>query len=177
MKTIFYNALLIGALTVAAFGATKPDQTATVAIGGKNITIKYSSPAVNGRTGKIFTKDGLIGGDDHYPVWRAGANAATALHTDVALVLGELTVPAGDYTLFVNIANPAAWELIVNKQTGQGGLDYDAKQDLGKVKMTMTKPPALVEQLTYTLASTGGNKGKLTLSWENVVASVNFTTK
>jgi len=42
MKTIFYNALLIGAITVAAFGATKPDQTATVAIGGKNITIKYS---------------------------------------------------------------------------------------------------------------------------------------
>ncbi len=177
MKTIVCNALLLGALSFAAFGATKADQTATVAIGGKNITIKYSSPAVNGRTGKIFSKDGLISGDDHYPVWRAGANAATALHTDVALDLGGLTVPAGDYTLFVNIANPAAWELIVNKQTGQGGLDYDGKQDLGKVKMTMSKPPALVEQLSYTLASTGGNKGKLTLSWENVVASVNFTTK
>jgi len=26
-------------------------------------------------------------------------------------------------------------------------LDYDAKQDLGRVKMTMSKPPALVEQL------------------------------
>ena len=177
MKTTIYNALLLGALSVAAFAATKADQTATVAIGGKNITIKYSSPAVNGRTGKIFTKDGLIGGDDHYPVWRAGANAATALHTDVALDLGGLAVPAGDYTLFVNIANPAAWELIVNKQTGQGGLDYDGKQDLGKVKMTMTKPAAPVEQLSYTLASTGGNKGKLTLSWENFVASVNITTK
>ena len=177
MKTIVYNALLLGALSVAAYSATKADQTATVAIGGKNITIKYSSPAVNGRTGKIFSKDGLISGDDHYPVWRAGANAATALHTDATLVLGDLTLAPGDYTLFVNIANPAAWELIVNKQTGQGGLDYDGKQDLGKVKMTMAKPPSLVEQLTYTLASTGGNKGKLTLSWENVVASVNFTTK
>jgi len=177
MKTTLYNALLLGAISVAAFAATKADQTATVAIGGKNITIKYSSPAVNGRTGKIFSKDGLISGDDHYPVWRAGANAATALHTDAALDLGGLAVPAGDYTLFVNIANPAAWELIVSKQTGQGGLDYDAKQDLGKVKMTVTKAPALVEQLTYTLAATGGNKGKLTLSWENVVASVNFTTK
>jgi hypothetical protein len=28
-----------------------------------------------------------------------------------------------------------------------------------------------------TLASTGGNKGKLTLEWENVVASVDFTAK
>ena len=177
MKTILYNALLVSALSVAAFAATKADQTATVAIGGKNITIKYSSPAVNGRTGKIFSKDGLISKDDHYPVWRAGANGATALHTDATLMLGDLTLAPGDYTLFVNISNPAAWELIVNKQTGQGGLDYDAKQDLGKVKMAVSKPPALVEQLSYTLASTGGNKGKLTLSWENVVASVNFTTK
>jgi len=174
MKTLLYSALL---LSTAAFGETKADQTATVAIGGKNITIKYSSPAVNNRAGKIFSKDGLISHDDHYPVWRAGANAATALHTDATLTLGGMTLAPGDYTLFVNIANPAAWELIVSKQTGQGGLDYDAKQDLGKVKMTMSKPPSMVEQLVYTLAATGGNKGKLTLSWENMAGSVDFTAK
>jgi len=177
MKTTLFTALALAALSLTAFAATKPDQTATVAIGGKNITVKYSSPAVNGRTGKIFTKDGLIGGDANYPVWRAGANNATVLHTDAALDLGGLNLAPGDYSLFVNIANPAAWELIVNKQTGQQGLDYDAKQDVGKVKMTMSKPPALVEQLIYTLTSAGGNKGVLKLSWENVAASVNFTTK
>ena len=59
-------------------------------------------------------------------------------------MIGSLSVP-GDYTLFVNLANPAAWELIVNKQTGQSGLEYDAKQDLGRVKMTVSAP-ALVEQ-------------------------------
>ena len=177
MKTNVYHALLMATLSIAAFGATKPDQTATVAIGGKNITVKYSSPAVNGRTGKIFSKDGLISGDDHYPVWRAGANNATVLHTDAALDLGGLSLAPGDYSLFVNIANPAAWELIVNKQTGQSGLDYDSKQDVGKVKMTMGKPPALVEQLIYTLTSAGANKGVLKLSWENAAASVNFTVK
>ena len=177
MKTTLFTALALAALSLTALAATKPDQTATVAIGGKNITVKYSSPAVNGRTGKIFTKDGLIGGDANYPVWRAGANNATVLHTDAALDLGGLNLAPGDYSLFVNIANPAAWELIVNKQTGQQGLDYDAKQDVGKVKMTMSKPPALVEQLIYTLTSAGGNKGVLKLSWENVAASVNFTTK
>ncbi len=56
-------------------------------------------------------------------------------------MIGSLSVPKGDYTLFVNLANPAAWELIVNKQTGQSGLEYDGKQDLGRVKMTMSKPP------------------------------------
>src|SRR5664279_6573 len=79
--------------------------------------------------------------------------------------------------LWVNVANPASWVLIVNKQTGQSGTDYDAKQDLGSVKMTMSKPTAMVEQLKYTLSAAGGNKGKLQLAWENVAASVNFTVK
>ena len=175
------NKLLTCTLAVLAAGlalcATKADQTATATIAGKTITIKYSSPAVNGRQGKIFSKDGLISGDQTYPVWRAGANAATALHTDADLTLGTLSVPKGDYTLFVNLANPDGWELIVNKQTGQSGLDYDAKQDLGRVKMTMSKPAAMVEQLKYTITGTGGNKGKLQLEWENHVASVAFTVK
>ena len=41
----------------------------------------------------------------------------------------------------------------------------------------MSKPVALVEDLNYTLGDEGGNKGKLSLSWENVVASVPFTVK
>ncbi len=177
MKTILISAGVLIAAACLAPAETKSGQSESVTIGGKTITIKYSSPAVNNRVGKLFGKDGTIGSDDHYPVWRAGANAATAFHTDADLDLGGLAVPKGDYTLFVNLANPASWELIVNKQTGQSGLEYDAKQDLGRVKMTMSKPSALVEQLKYTLSSTGGNKGKLQLAWENVIASVNFTVK
>jgi hypothetical protein len=146
-------------------------------IGGKAITITYNSPRVNGRAGHIFSKDGLISQNPHYPVWRAGANAATKLHTDADLVIGGLTVPKGDYTLFVNIADPDNWELIVNKQTGQWGLAYDKAQDLGQVKMTMSKPPALVEELKYTIKDLGGNKGKLSLAWENHVASVQINVK
>ena len=175
MKSILTCAAVFVALTLA-FAETKAGLTESATIAGKKISIQYSSPAVNGRTGKLFGKDGTISQDSTYPVWRGGANAATALHTDAALDLGGLAVPKGDYTLFVNLTNPASWELIVNKQTGQSGLEYDAKQDLGHVKMTMAKPPALVEQLKYTLSNTGG-KGKLQLAWENVVASVNFTVK
>ena len=34
--------------------------------------------------------------------------------------------------------------------------------------MTMSKPPAMVEDLNYTLTDDGGNKGTLTLAWEDV---------
>jgi hypothetical protein len=149
-----------------------PPATESATIGGSLVTITYSSPRVNGRAGHIFAKDGLIGHDNTYPVWRAGANAATKLHTQADLTVGGLKVPAGDYTLFVDVSDPDAWVLIVNKQTGQWGTVYDKAQDLGRVKMTMSKPLAPVENLKYTLASLGGTTGKLTLEWENHSASV-----
>jgi hypothetical protein len=149
-----------------------PPATESAAIAGKAITITYNSPGVKGRAGHIFGKDGLISHDSTYPVWRAGANAATKLHTDADLTLGGLKVPKGDYTLYVDITDPDSWVLIVNKQTGQWGTIYDKAQDLGRVKMTMSKPLALVENLKYTIAGLGGTTGKLTLEWENHSASV-----
>jgi hypothetical protein len=151
-----------------------PPETATATIAGHTITIKYSSPRVHGREGKIFGNDGLISHDPHYPVWRAGANAATTLTTDTDIKIGDLNVPKGTYTLFVDIANPNAWELIVSKKTGEWGLAYDPTQDLGRVKMKMTRPLSMVENLTYSISPLSGPTGKITLEWENHSAQVLF---
>ena len=164
------------ALATAAFGQSPP-ATESRTIAGKTITIQYSSPRVDGRVGKLFGKDGRIGQDPTYPVWRAGANPATSLHTGADLDLAGLMVPKGNYTLFVDISDPDHWQLIVNRQTGQWGLTYNKGQDLGRVKMTMSKPPAPIEDLKYVIADKGGNKGTLTLEWENHVATVPFTVK
>jgi hypothetical protein len=170
---VFAGLLLVAATLSAQQGPPKsPPATESATIGGKAITITYNSPRVNGRAGQLFGKDGRISKDPHYPIWRAGANPATKLHTDADLMLGSLMVPKGNYTLFVDISDPDNWVLIVNKQTGQWGLAYDKAQDLGQTKMTMSKPPALVEELKYTIKSSGGNDGTLTLSWENHSASV-----
>jgi hypothetical protein len=144
-----------------------PPQQATGTIGGHTVTIDYSAPSVKGREGKIFTKDGLISKNPHYPVWRAGANGATTLTTDANLKIGDISVPAGKYTLFVDISDPDNWVLIVNKKTGEWGLAYDGSADLGKTKMEMGKPAQMVEQLKYTISN-----GKLTLAWEDHEASV-----
>jgi hypothetical protein len=177
MKSLFVcTSLLLAttALTAQQKAIASPPETASATIGGKSISIKYSSPGVKGREGKIFTSDGLISHDPHYPVWRAGANAATTLKTDANLKIGDLEVPAGTYTLFVDISDPGNWTLIVSKATGEWGLAYDPSKDLGKTKMMTTKPPAMVENLKYILKDDGGGKGTLTLAWEDVSASVNF---
>ena len=172
-RFLICTGLLAAATTLFAQGnPASPPEKASATIGGKAITITYSSPAVRGRQGHIFTKDGLISHNPHYPVWRAGANAATTLETNGDLQIGSLTVPKGTYTLFVDIADPDQWVLIVNKKTGEWGLAYDASQDLGKVKMQMSAPPSMVENLTYTIDDLGGGKGKITLAWENHAASV-----
>jgi hypothetical protein len=152
-----------------------PRSEATVTVGGKTISVKYSAPSVRGR--KIFGDGGLLSQDPTYPVWRAGANAATAFHTDADLDVGGLSVPKGDYTLYALVKDPNAWELIINKQTRQWGLTYNQSQDLGRVKMAMSKPAAPIETVKYTLTDEGGNKVKLQLEWENHVASVPIAVK
>ncbi len=172
------TSLLVVAATLAAqTPAPKPPPKSPAAtdsaiIAGKTITVTYSSPGVKGREGHIFSKDGLIGKDPTYPVWRAGANSATKFHTDADVTVGDLKVPKGDYTLYVDVSDPDNWVLIVNTQTGQWGTVYDKTKDLGRVKMTMSKPMAMVENLKYTLTNLGGTTGKLTLEWENHSASV-----
>ena len=133
---------------VAAWSQSSPSTQATISVGGKNLTIRYSAPSVRGR--KIFGDGGLLSRDPTYPAWRAGANDATAFHTDANIDIGGLSVPKGDYTLYCWVKDPNAWDLIVSKETGQWGLTYNPKQDLGRVKMTMSAPPAKIESLKYT---------------------------
>ena len=169
--------ILTAIFLVASLGSAQKPSPATstsVTINGKSIKIDYSAPSMRGR--KIFGAGGVISKDGTYPVWRAGANDATALTTAADLTIGSLAVPKGKYTLFVDTgANP--WQLIINKQTGQWGTDYDKAQDLGRVPLTMSKPASPVETYKMTLSSAGGNNGKLQLEWENVAGSVNFTAK
>jgi Protein of unknown function (DUF2911) len=173
-NTAMCLSVFLGAATLACAQASPP-ANASINIGGKNLIVRYSAPSVRGR--QIFGDGGLLSRDPTYPAWRAGANSATSFHSDANLDIGGLNVPKGDYTLYCWVKDPNAWELIVSKETGQWGLEYNSRMDLGRVKMTMSKPPAKIETLKYTFTNLGGNKVKLELAWENHVASVPITVK
>jgi hypothetical protein len=95
--------------------------------GPARIAISYGQPHARGRT----VEGGLVPRDT---VWRFGANAATTLHTDLDITLGTLKLPRGDYSLFV-LYTGSAWQLIVNRGTGQWGSDRDASKDVGRVAL------------------------------------------
>lgn len=96
--------------------------------GPSRIAISYGQPHARGRR----IEGGLVPRDT---VWRFGANMATTLHSDVDFVLGDVSIPRGDYALFVLYTSPG-WQLIVNRGTGQWGTDYDATRDVGRVRLT-----------------------------------------
>lgn len=171
-----YFAVFAALSVVVQFAsAQSPAAQTSVTLAGKTISIHYSAPSVRHR--KIFGPGGLLSQDPTYPAWRAGANSATSFHTDGDINVGGLSVPKGDYTVYVWVADPDNWQLILSKQTGQWGLEYNQKMDLGRARMTMSKPPAPIEVYKMTLSGTGAKSGKLELAWENHVASVPITVK
>ena len=159
---------------IAAFGyaadAKKPLSPATTAeatIDGKKLTIDYSAPSKRDRQ--------IMGALVPYgKVWRTGANAATTFTTATDVMIGNLHVPAGTYTLFT-IPGEKEWTLIVNKKTGQWGTQYDESQDLGRVKMTVKPLAKSVETFNIGLKPAKAKNGTLTMAWENTEASVPLT--
>lgn len=144
-----------------------PPAKAEATIGGKKISIAYSTPSMRGR--KIIGE--LVPYDK---VWRTGANDATTLVTEADLQFGELRVPKGTYTLYT-LPGQAEWKLIVNKQTGQWGTEYSEGQDLGRVTMQVKQVSASAEKFAINLEPAGNKGGLLKMTWENTEASVPFT--
>jgi hypothetical protein len=154
-------------LIAASGGAAFSQQAGSVIIEDKVITIQYSAPSVKGR--KIF--GGVI---PYNQVWRIGENTAATFHTGADLVFEGLSVPKGDYSLYLLPKDGEKWLLVINKQTGQKALNYDPKMDVGRVPMTMSKPPAAVETCKLTLTKTAVLAAKVDLAWENTVATARF---
>ena len=114
---------------------------------------------------------GLVPFDE---VWCTGANVATGLTTEADLEICNLRLPKGTYSIWT-IPNLKEWTLIINKESGQFHLDYNASLDFGRTKMTVKSLTEPVETLKVQLANGGGNKGTLALRWENTEASVPLT--
>ena len=103
-------------------------------------------------------------------VWRTGANEATIFETSADLLVAGTTVPAGQYSLWT-IPAPGGWKLIVNKNTGQWGTDYDAQYDVARLDMKVETLKQPVEQFTIAVEPKGKG-GVLKLEWEKTRASV-----
>ena len=171
MRKLMIPAVLVLLTAITAMAQEKkpllsPRQTTDYTFAdGKKITVDYGAPSVRGRK--------IMGGQPvpYDKVWRTGANEATGFVTDTDLMIGNTKVPAGKYTLY-SLPTENAWQLIVNKQTGQWGTVYNQDQDLARIPMKLEKTSAPVEMMKISFDGSGGNATTMTIEWENTKVSV-----
>lgn len=133
------------------------------------IWIDYGQPHARGRT----VVGALVPFDN---VWRTGANSSTTFHTDVDLTIGETFVPKGTYSLYT-LPTQAGWKLIVNRQTGQWGTQYDASRDLARIDLASRTLAEPAESFSITLVPVDGDppaRGRLVLAWGTSELSTNW---
>jgi hypothetical protein len=120
------------------------------------------------------------------PVWRAGANVSTRLNTEATLVMGDKQIPAGEYSLFIDVRGPDDWTLIVSSWAAQQRMDpkdktalwgayaYTPAKDVARVPMKIETLPFSVEQLTWAFHDVTTDSGRIAISWARTMASVAF---
>jgi len=131
--------------------------TVRAQIGNTILTVDYGRPLLRGRT--------LLG--DVIPfdyVWRTGANAATQFTTSTPIKLAGMQVPAATYTLFTTPHKDGV-DLIVNKQTGEWGTEYNPTLNLGRARMISEADTATVEEFTISILPRDSRHGTLIFEW------------
>ena len=139
------------------------------------IKVDYGQPHVRGRAGlpTELAKDGTV--------WRVGANAATTLTTEVDLTIGGAEVPKGAYSLYA-IREGGKTLLIINKNTGQWGTEYDVSKDLVRVPMTSRIAAESLESLQIALVPAPTVKdmparGVLSILWGTLSLSTEWVVR
>ena len=132
---------------IAMNEAALAQEQSSATIDGQTITVKFAQPGASKRV-----------------------MASLQTPADIAFKGGK--VPKGSYTVYVLTDGPQ-WQLAVNKATGAKAATYDAKLDLGRVKMTMGTPAA-GPAAKVTLTKVAAMAAKLEVVWNGASASAAF---
>jgi hypothetical protein len=141
------------------FGALSPRDTVRAVVGTASVMIDYSRPARRGR---------VIWGDvvPWEQVWRLGADMATHFTTGADLVIGETTVPAGRYTLWM-IPSMETSYLVVSSAVNVFGTAYNPARDFARIPLRRMRVVPETDRLTLSIAD-----GALVVRWEETAFTV-----
>jgi len=189
MNRFAFTLLMFGAIVAFELPAgaqekrISPHEVISQVISNDRIVIIYGRPYTKApRTGEIRK---IWGGLVPYgKIWRTGADEATMMTTEVPIVMGGATIPAGAYSIWLLPNADGTAKLIVNKQVGQWGVDeqgwhkvYDEANDVVRADMKKSDLPVSVDQFTIAIEAdpdvAGG--GLIELKWEKTQYTVGFT--
>jgi hypothetical protein len=146
-----------------------PKAVLSQTVGLTEVTIEYSSPAVNGRSiwGSLVP---------YGEVWRTGANAASKITFSRDVKIGGKDVKAGSYAIYT-IPGESSWTVIINKDYKGGASRYSSNEDVVRLE---AKPAAIPhrERLSFQVVDFNNDKADVSLEWEKVRVSfsIEFAT-
>jgi hypothetical protein len=147
--------------------ASPHERTPVVTVDGSQMFVDYGRPYTRGRT--IFGS--LIRWNE---VWCPGADECTYLSTSLPIRVGNVRLPAGKYSLWIQPTEDV-WTLIFNSDWEAFHTNHRSRSDVGRVPMQKETLPSNVEQLTFTIEpNTGAPGGRLAMAWATTKASVPF---
>ena len=163
--------LVVGCAAVSmALGA--PRGTSSITVKGKTVSVEYGRPSLNGRT-----TDALLGQLKPGQLWRIGADKSTTFKNDIELAFGDVTIPAGEYSIWMQRQADNSWKLLFDKKHGQWGAPSpDASEAFASVPLTEATASAPVEMVTLKLSKAAGG-GSLTIEWGTLETSASFKAK
>ena len=166
------SVLMVACFAAVALAQGNPRGTSTLTIKGKTVSVDYGRPSLKGRT-----TDDLLGRLKAGGVWRLGADTSTTFKTGIDLAFGDVTIPAGEYSIWMQRQEDNSWKLLFDKQHGQWGEPApDPSQCFASVPLVESKPAASIEMVTLTLSKADGG-GMLTIQWGTLEVAASFKAK
>ena len=154
-------------------------------VNGRWMELRFGRPMKRGRD--LFGPSDFVDFlNDGARVWRAGANQSTRLTTEASLVIAGTPIPAGEYTLFIDLAPNDKWTLIVSRWPAQttydesnkaalwGAYEYTPDRDIVRAPMRVEQMPHAFEQLSWEFLDVTPEGGLIALLWDRKLASVRF---
>ena len=128
------------------------------------VKVTYSQPQKKGR--EIFGS--LV---PYGKVWRTGANEATEITTVKDILIGDILLKAGTYSLYT-IPVKDKWTIIINADLGQwGAYNYNASKDLFRFDVPVQAPEKKYEAFTI-FFDHRNEVADLLMIWDNTKVSI-----
>jgi hypothetical protein len=95
-------------------------------------------------------------------------------------------VPAGEYTMFIDLKSPTEWTLIVSRWAAQtkfdpndrnalwGAYGYTPDKDVARIPMKVDTIPFAIDQLTWSFLDMTNDRGRIAIMWGKTMASAAF---
>jgi hypothetical protein len=175
IATGLLSVLMVVCFAVQALAQHKtrnPRGTSTLTLKGKTVSVEYGQPSLKGQTIEQRLA-GLKPGD----LWRIGADTSTTFKTEVDLAFGGVTIPAGEYSIWMQQQEDKTWKLLFDKTHGQWGAPSPpASEAFAAAPLKDTKAAESVDVVTITLAK-AGQGGTMKIQWGTLEVTASFKAK